>query len=104
MTDGYENASQRYNAGQIKQPAPPLRPESGWEVLFLGANMDAVEVATELGMQRCRAATFGACPKGVEAGIDMVSQKVARFRKSGVKAKLDFSAQDRADLAKHKKD
>jgi Mg-chelatase subunit ChlD len=103
MTDGYENASQRYNAGQIKNLLRRCG-RSGWEVLFLGANMDAVEVATELGMQRCRAATFGACPKGVEAGIDMVSQKVARFRKSGVKAKLDFSAQDRADLAKHKKD
>jgi hypothetical protein len=42
MTDGYENASKEHTQASIKAKVKQFE-DKGWEVLFLGANFDAVE-------------------------------------------------------------
>lgn len=44
-TDGMENVSHRYSAKQIRQMIRCQQSKYGWEFLFLGANIDAVEAA-----------------------------------------------------------
>ena len=49
-TDGMENASRRYAARQVKEMIRRQKEKYGWEFLFLGANIDAVETAGRLGI------------------------------------------------------
>ena len=44
-TDGMENASRRYNSEKVRQMIERQKAKYGWEFLFLGANIDAVETA-----------------------------------------------------------
>lgn len=41
MTDGEENSSHRYNIDDLRLKVDKARNSRGWEVIFLGANMDA---------------------------------------------------------------
>ena len=42
-TDGMENASRRYDSEKVKKMIERQKEKYGWEFLFLGANIDAVE-------------------------------------------------------------
>ena len=44
-TDGMENASRRYDSDKVKKMIERQKEKYGWEFLFLGANIDAVETA-----------------------------------------------------------
>ena len=57
-TDGMENASHRYSAAQVKEMVKRQKEKYGWEFLFLGANIDAVETAAHFGIARDRAVKF----------------------------------------------
>jgi uncharacterized protein YegL len=57
-TDGMENASRRYTSDQVKAMVERQKAKYGWEFLFLGANIDAVETAARFGINEDRAVTF----------------------------------------------
>ncbi len=57
-TDGMENASRRYDSDRVKQMIRRQKEKYGWEFLFLGANIDAVETASRYGISEDRAVTF----------------------------------------------
>ncbi len=57
-TDGMENASRRYTADEVRGMVKRQREKYGWEFLFLGANIDAVETAARYGIDEDRAANF----------------------------------------------
>ena len=61
ITDGYENASHEYSGKAIKSIVGLLR-EKGWKFVYIGANQDAVEVATELNIDN--AMNYVASPEG----------------------------------------
>ena len=44
-TDGYENASRRYNYETVRRMIERQKEKYGWEFLFLGANIDAAKEA-----------------------------------------------------------
>ena len=50
ITDGYENASREYSAKQVKERIEHQKQKYGWEFVFLGANIDAVETAQHYGI------------------------------------------------------
>ena len=54
-TDGMENASRRYTADKVRRMIEHEKEKYGWEFLFLGANIDAVETAGSLGIAPDRA-------------------------------------------------
>ena len=56
-TDGLENSSQRYTESEVKKMVEQQK-ERGWEFLFLGANIDAVETAAQYGIHKDRVANF----------------------------------------------
>ena len=61
-TDGMENASRSYTSRKVRSLVREMQEEWGWEFLFLGANMDAIAAAENVGIRRERATTY-ACDK-----------------------------------------
>ena len=57
-TDGMENASRHYTSDQVKEMVQRQKEKYGWEFLFLGANIDAVETAAHFGIDRERSVTY----------------------------------------------
>ena len=60
-TDGMENASHRYTSDKVKQMIEKEKSKYGWEFLFLGANIDAVETAKHFGIGADRAVNKDYC-------------------------------------------
>ena len=55
ITDGMENASKHYTSDRVKQMIERQKTKYGWEFLFLGANIDAVETVKHFGIEKERA-------------------------------------------------
>jgi len=58
MTDGYENASRQWTWDGVKHLITQQREVYGWEFIFLGADIDAVEVGERLGVSGKFSMTF----------------------------------------------
>lgn len=78
-TDGQENASQEYSAKMVKKMIGQSQ-ESGWQFLFLGANIDAVEEAEKLGIRRTHAASYKNDSKGVRLNYQATGQILSCMR------------------------
>lgn len=59
-TDGYENASTKYTKSDIKRMIRQKEEDCGWEFLYLGANVDAVEEGTSIGFRQDRVSNYDA--------------------------------------------
>lgn len=81
-TDGMENASQRYNSEQVKRMIKRQKEKYGWEFLFIGANIDAVETASRYGIDQNRAVNYNADSLGTSILYDTVSCAVSSVRQS----------------------
>ena len=79
-TDGMENASRRYSARQINGMIRRQKEQYGWEFLFLGANIDAVETAGQLGIAPDRAVNYRCDSEGTRLNYQVVGQAVAAVR------------------------
>ena len=82
ITDGYENASHLYDSDRVKAMIENQKEKYGWEFLFIGANIDAVETATHFGIGADRAVDYHADSKGTAVLYDTVSETVCRMRAS----------------------
>ena len=112
LTDGFENASHRFDMAAISAKIAHQRTIYAWQFLFLAANQDAIATAAGLGVGAAQSLTFAASPTGVHAaaaslGRQMRSardRRVAQAREAGPAgappaAPLDvaFDATDRAE-------
>ena len=79
-TDGYENASYRYTSEQVKKMIKRQKEQHGWEFLFIGANIDAVETAKRYGIDENRAVNYNADEKGTKILYDSVAKAVCDVR------------------------
>ena len=82
ITDGEENSSHEYSAERVKQMIERQKTHYGWEFIFLGANIDAVETAGRFGITPDRAQNYHADSEGVELNFRVMSDAVATFRES----------------------
>ncbi len=81
-TDGMENASQQYNYARVKMMIERQKEKYGWEFIFLGANIDAVEVASRFGIGADRAANYHADREGTQLNYEVVSEAICSLRAS----------------------
>ncbi|MBQ7246887.1 MAG: VWA domain-containing protein [Lachnospiraceae bacterium] len=80
-TDGYENASHIYTSDQVKRMVERKK-ESGWEFLFIGANIDSVETAKSFGISRERAVNYRSDSVGTRKVFDALSAPIRAMRAS----------------------
>ena len=79
-TDGMENASHKYSYDKVKRMVERQKKEYGWEFLFLGANIDAIEVAGRFGIAANRAINYKCDSKGTQLNYEVLSRTVSEFR------------------------
>ena len=79
-TDGMENASHKYSYDKVKKMVERQKKEYGWEFLFLGANIDAIEVAGRFGIAANRAINYKCDSKGTQLNYEVLSRAVSEFR------------------------
>jgi len=101
-TDGLENASREFNYEMIKSMIERQKSKFSWEFIFLGANIDAVEVASQFGVDRTRSQSFHNDSEGIALNYAVLSETVAAFRASPCGAPMDnsWSAEIQADYKK----
>ena len=73
ITDGMENASTEFTKPKVKQLISDKQEKAGWEFIYLGANIDAVEEADAIGVKKANAVTYRNTESGVRANYDAVS-------------------------------
>ncbi|MBP5578889.1 MAG: VWA domain-containing protein [Ruminococcus sp.] len=81
-TDGMENASRRYGYKEIKKLIEKQKEAYGWEFLFIGANIDAVEVAERVGISKERTANYVADHMGTGVLYEALSAPITALRKN----------------------
>ena len=81
-TDGMENASTRYTADQVRAMVKQQE-EAGWAFVFLGANIDAVQVAGGLGIRAENTAEFACDAAGVRENFASLTAMTCAFSAVG---------------------
>ena len=93
-TDGMENASRYYISDKVKKMIERQKVKYGWEFLFLGANIDAVETASHFGIGADRAVNYNCDSEGTALNYEVVSDAICSVRcsaplKSDWKKRID---------------
>ena len=94
-TDGHENSSERFTYKEIKRLIERQK-ENDWEFIFLGANIDAPEVASHLGIERRRAVNYHSDKLGTKKVYGAMSNFVS-FAMSAPSAPLDDTWREELD-------
>ena len=81
-TDGLENASCEYSYDRVKKMVERQKEKYGWEFLFLGANIDAIETAGRFGITADRAANYHSDRKGTALNYEVLADAVCEMRVS----------------------
>ena len=79
-TDGMENASRYYSSDKVKKMIERQKVKYGWEFLFLGANIDAVETAGHFGIGADRAVNYNCDSEGTALNYEVVSDAICSVR------------------------
>lgn len=82
-TDGMENASREYSYAKLKAMIEHQKSKYGWEFIFLGANIDAVQEAERFGIDQSRAAQYHNDQAGIALNYRAVSAAICELRESG---------------------
>ena len=82
MTDGYENSSCEYSYSDIKRMVKKEQEKYGWEFMFLGANIDAIEEGGRLGIRANRSVNYVHDGMGTQLAHGAVSKAICAKRKN----------------------
>lgn len=99
-TDGMENASRKYTSDQVKRMVEHEKRKYGWEFIFLGANIDAVETAARYGIDASRAVNCHSDSRGTQLQYEAINAAVHCCRASAPmagwkdEAEADFLARE----------
>lgn len=83
VTDGLENSSREYNKKDFASRVKELT-EKGWVFVYLGANQDAWDNASQWGFMPSNVATFNATDKGVEAVFNVCAMSTRNIAGSSL--------------------
>ena len=87
-TDGMENASRYYSSDKVKKMIERQKVKYGWEFLFLGANIDAVQTAGRFGISEDRAVNYNCDSRGTMLNYQVIGEAISVFRND---ARIDES-------------
>ncbi len=96
-TDGMENASREYGYDKVRKMVERQKEKYNWEFIFLGANIDAVEVANRFGVDKNRAVRYECDSAGTALNFQVMN-KIVTCARSARSADAMESALDSADM------
>lgn len=88
-TDGMENASRIYDYKKVKKMVEKQEKKYGWEFLFLGANIDAIEVAGRFGIRADRAINYECDAMGTAVNYNAIGATISAVRRSKSRKEAD---------------
>ncbi len=80
ITDGLENASTRYSRDRVQTMVRHQQERFGWTFLFLGANMDAIAAAAQVGIDYSRAVRYQPDEAGTRLSYQAVGDAIGHVR------------------------
>lgn len=80
LTDGHENSSREWSHPDVRSLITQQQEAWNWTFLFLGANMDAVAIGTDLGFAPGSSITYSAGSEGVSGVFSAASAYSARLQ------------------------
>lgn len=96
MTDGWENSSKEFNREQIRTLIGQQERDYDWQILYLGANQDAIAEGASLGVRASQSMTYAASPAGMSATMDSLDSYVASSVSSGTRGSFTNEDRERA--------
>lgn len=79
-TDGMENASCEFDYHKIKKMVQHQKDKHSWEFIFLGANIDAISAAKDIGISEEFAVEYQADEEGTRLNYEEISEAVVHYR------------------------
>ncbi len=98
-TDGMENSSTRFSSADVKKLVEAQK-EIGWEFLFVGANIDAIETAGRFGIAANRAVNYHSDHIGTRKAFDAFGGLMYCFAAAPIGAARAFDESMLDDLKK----
>lgn len=92
VTDGFENSSREWTYASVKELVDKQTNEFSWDFVFLGANIDAVQVGGMFGVHADKAMTFDVTKTGQT--MSALSSYTTSYRSSGA---AKFTDKDRSE-------
>ncbi|QGF20307.1 hypothetical protein SEA_SIXAMA_128 [Gordonia phage Sixama] len=92
LTDGAENASKEWTQDAVKELLKQQQDVYSWDVMFLGANIDAERVGASIGVAHSHSLTYGANATDVGTAFAAASNYTTATR-SGLVA--EFTEEDK---------
>ena len=80
ITDGMENASKEYNLTTVRRLIEAQNKNEKWEFIFLGANIDAIGTAENLGIKKSRAVQYKSDSIGTQNNYKAVEKAIDGVR------------------------
>lgn len=80
VTDGYENASREFTFDMVKEMITHQKEKYNWIFMFIGANIDTMEVSGNLGIDANLSASYTYSEQGISSVYSSVSKSVAYAR------------------------
>ena len=77
-TDGEENSSKEYTLAQVRDMVGHQQSAYAWQVLFVGANIDAIKTGAAIGVAAHNSMTYAATASGTASTFAAVSANVTR--------------------------
>ena len=99
ITDGHENASKEFTYKKINEMISHQQSKYSWEFIFLGANIDAVKEAENLGIKASMAASYISDEQGTGIVYSSLAENVVSFRSKG-KIRENWSENINKDINK----
>lgn len=105
ITDGHENASREFKHENVMEMINHQSEKYSWDFIYLGANQDAIDVGTKLGIGAGSSMTYASTSVGTHAGwkgfaSSVTRRKLASKRGDDSKKAGAFTKEERDEAAK----
>ena len=82
MTEGEDNKSHMFTPASVKEMIKHQTEVYSWEFIFLGANIDVIKAAADIGISKERSIAFASTSKGVDMAYMNMSSMTSSYRSS----------------------
>lgn len=102
ITDGQENSSRKYSQAKIKAMIKSAETEDKWDFIFLGANIDAISEAENIGIKGANATGYVQDGTGYDKAYRAVN-KVVESKQMSAPISEDWKQEVEADVKERQK-